>query len=61
MSPIKNYEMRTKKEFLGADGLETTRRAGSRTTFHARSGAEKIELYRDHRGFHLDATYKEKI
>lgn len=59
--PIKNYKMRTKKESLGhAWDEDLNERVMARTRLHYEAGAERIELYRDPMGTHLEATYKEE-
>lgn len=61
--PITRYRYRTKKEFLGTLENGAGARILSRVSHHtlAKPGAERIELYKDHQGFHLEATYKEEV
>ena len=60
--PVKNFKIRTKKEFLGS-GSTVAGRILERVSHHYNRGcgAERIEIYRDHCGVHLEATYKEPI
>lgn len=59
--PVKNYRTRIKKEFLGHLSDGAGKRILSRVSHHVLKDAERIELYRDHRGFHLEATYREEV
>lgn len=62
MTPAVQYKYRKKEEFLGAEGLNTTMLgAKARVMDHMIEGANRIELYLDHRGWHLCAHYKERI
>lgn len=63
VSPVTRYRHRTKKEFLGTLENGAGKRILSRVPHHvlAKPGAERIELYKDHLGWHIVATYKEEI